>query len=369
MIAIDGRYAKEPISGISRFTSNLLAGLEEVKPSEPIAVLVNSSTLVPAPNTSLFRYIEVSSQPWSPLQQFYLGLRLKKMGISLLYSPDIFSPFIGNFKSVVTVHDLIPLRYRSMLRHSRKAQYHRAWRAWIKLQCSRAEAVTTVSEHSANDLHAILGVPRTKIHVIYNGIAEKPVCPESTRIFLNAERRILYVGRRDPYKNLGLLVEAFARVHNQLPQARLYIVGSPDSRYQEAEHTVDRLGLGHAVVFTGQIADKQLSELYRSACVFAFPSLCEGFGLPPLEAMQHGVPVVSSNRSAMPEVLGDAAVFANPEDPDRFGAAILQVMTDESLADQLRQRGHRLVLRYTHREQATNMLNLWKSVQTQKNID
>jgi len=174
---------------------------------------------------------------------------------------------------------------------------------------------------------------------------------------------VLYVGRMDPYKNVAGLVRAFAVLHEKLQgNIRLIIVGKIDPRFTEPQFEVQRLGLGAAVRFTGHIPDHELQSLYRQAALLAFPSLYEGFGLPPLEAMRHDVPVVASDRSCIPEVLGDAAILIDPTDPKSFADAMHTLIANPPIAADLRKRGRGRVELYSVVEQARQTMEVYQSL-------
>ncbi|MEX0886511.1 MAG: glycosyltransferase family 1 protein [Phycisphaeraceae bacterium] len=374
--AVDARYARVPLSGIGRHTLNLLHGLAALAEAEaePVAMLVNDETLLDdrlrgVPGRLV--PIDVAGAPTSPMGQVRLARMLRRRGVELLHSPDAFGPVVSpGLRHVVTIADVIPLRCRGQLPHSRKARFAWLWRAWLRAQCRGADAVVTVSDYSAGDIVAELGVARGNVHVIYNSIA--PLVCEAGDVAREAGETgvagagdgpmVLYVGRCDPYKNVTGLVRAFARLREALPGVRLVIVGSTDERYPEAGREAERLRLGDAVQFTGFAPDAELERLYASASLFAFPSLYEGFGLPPLEAMRHGVPVVASDRTAIPEVLGDAALYADPTDEQAFAEAMRGVLTNAALAQRLRERGRERLRRYAPTEQARQTLALWRGL-------
>lgn len=356
-----------PFSGIARHTQNLLHGLTADCHDERIAVLVNSETLISEEllDNPVLCPIEVAGSPMSQIGQFRVARELSRRGIRILHSPDAFGPFVApGLRQVVTVADVIPLVCREKLIRSRKSRFAGVWRWWLRGQCRVAEAVVTVSRHSAEDIERELGVNRDKVHVIHNSIMLGTAPPRQADHSDHppSKPRILYVGRRDPYKNVAGLVRAFVHLRKQIPNASLIIVGAADPRYADAEEEVRRLGLDSSVTFTGFTDDGELAWLYATADLFAFPSLYEGFGLPPLEAMLHGVPVVSSNRTCMPEVLGDSAVFADPEDAEAFADAMVEVLTNPELSRQLRERGLTQVRRYQPVEQAKQTRLLWQKL-------
>lgn len=365
-IAVDARYIRPALSGIGRYTLNFLHGLAQIDMPDDLIVLTCPDTPLPEAlaNHPRFRIVQIPYLPWSPASQWHLPWKLRQLHIDLLYSPDSFGPLVGSFKKIITLHDITPLLFRHLLVRSRKAQAGIAWRTWLKRQCARCEAITTVSQHSADDIHRVLNVPRGKIHVVYNGIPKiSPMAATNDEAAKQSdEKRILYVGRRDPCKNIAALIRAFAIVGQTEPLARLFIVGKPDPRYTQAEQLAEQLKLGDRVVFTGQLDDTSLEKLYQSARLLAFPSLYEGFGLPPLEAMQQGIPVVSSHHACMPEVLGDAALLVDPDNAQAFAASMLRVLQEPALADDLRERGLRRVEHFTIQKQAATLIEVWQRV-------
>ena len=264
----------------------------------------------------------------------------------------------GAFRRVITVYDLIPLLCRRHLRRSWKARLAILWKAWLRAQCLRADAVVTVSRSSAEDIREHLGVPAEKLHVIHGSVHVTGDRADGPRVEAADGPYALYVGRCDPYKNLCRLVEAFVRVRRSHPSLRLIVAGPRDPRYPEAEAAARRFGLNGAARFTGEVSDAELCALYRGASLLVMPSLREGFGLPPLEAMSFGVPVVASNAASLPEICGDAALLADPFDPAALAAAMERVLSDAALADTLRRRGLRQAARFTPAAQAAQMLAL-----------
>jgi glycosyltransferase involved in cell wall biosynthesis len=365
-IAIDARAVSGPMCGMARYTLNLLHGLARAPAASPLILLTCDPSALPADvrSSAAFRLLRLAGRP-GPRDQWGLARRLESEGVGLLYSLDAWAPMTGAFRRAITIYDLIPLLCRRHLRRSWKARLAFLWKAWLRAQCRRADAVVTVSRSSAADIRVHLGVPAEKLHVIYGSVrvadertegspakAGKPAGGASDGPYA------LYVGRCDPYKNLRRLVEAFALVRRGHPDLRLIVAGPRDPRYPEAEAAARRLGLNGAARFTGAVSDAELRELYRGASLLAMPSLREGFGLPPLEAMSFGVPVVASNAASLPEVCGNAALRADPFDPAALAAAMERVLSDATLAERLRRRGLRQAARFTPAAQAARTLAL-----------
>lgn len=371
-LAYDARYITSEPTGIGRLCLELLQGFASLSGGPPIKVLISQHAALPH---SLFEvpHLEFCTVPWKPhglRDQILLPGFLRQQGVCLLHGVDAFNPVLmRGVRLVTTIHDVIPLRCAHLLRKSKKARLLPLWKAWLKLQCARAQAVITVSRHAAGDIACLLQVPRHKIHVIYN-----PVRPWSAFAPVEAFRQkfglrgrvVSYVGRHDPYKNVVGLIRAMAIV-KQLYQGtvQLVVAGRLDPRYPEASREVVRLGLADTVVFPGYLNDANLGALYKASDVFVFPSLYEGFGLPPIEAMTCGTPVIASDRTALPEILGDAALLIDPENPQLLAASIVRVLTDPVLAQQLGQAGLRHAARFSVRTATEQHVALYEHILSQ----
>ena len=211
----------------------------------------------------------------------------------------------------------------------------------------RASRVLTVSEASKRDILKYFNVPESKIDVIYNAMDERLGEAPTAEEMQNVRERyqlqdpfVLYAGNIKPHKNLERLIEAFHSLRRGgLEQVKLLIIGDEISKYATLRRAVHRHKLHKHVRFLGFVPDKTLACLYRLAGVFVFPSLYEGFGLPPLEAMASGTPVITSNVSSLPEVVGEAALLIDPYDAAAIAAAMRRVLTEPDLAAGMRERG------------------------------
>lgn len=248
---------------------------------------------------------------------------------------------------IITVLDLIPFVCADLYKAS-ATRYHIA-RKLESRAIKNASHVITISHHSAKDIEDILGIPKEKISVTYLGVDNsffEPIESLSLREKLqisHTQRIVSYVGGIDPRKNIEFLVDAFAEVVRSIQSEPpvLVIAGSieQDREYEKFKKAVARLGIEQHVRETGYLAEDDLRRLYRESAVFFFPSLYEGFGLPPLEALASGCPVVSSNTSSLPEVLGGAAVYVDPKNKTECVQGLLSVLEDTNLRERLNGEG------------------------------
>jgi glycosyltransferase involved in cell wall biosynthesis len=246
--------------------------------------------------------------------------------------------------SVVTIHDCIHLMFPQYLPNRFAYQYARAS---IRLAARRATRIMTVSESSKRDILKFVDTEPDKIDVIYNAYDDRfAIDPREEDVVRVRERYqlesefVLYAGNVKPHKNLERLIEAFYLVRKRgLEYLKLVLIGDEISKYTALRRAVHHHQLHKYVRFLGYLPEETLAVMYRLAGVFVFPSLYEGFGLPPLEAMASGTPVVTSNVSSLPEVAGDAAVLVDPYDPRAIADGIYQVLTDEQLRRDLRRKG------------------------------
>jgi glycosyltransferase involved in cell wall biosynthesis len=251
----------------------------------------------------------------------------------------------GKLPVAVTVHDLFPLRHPELF--PRPTVLH--LRACLP-SLRRARLVLTNSEYTRAEVIELIGVEPDRVHVTLFGIEDSfhPVEPDRDRLrhrFGIDGPFVLAVGTLEPRKNLERALEAFKLASRERPDVKLALVGGEGWGDGPLRRALDEPGL--PVVTTGFVTDEELRALYSAAECLLFPSLWEGFGFPPLEAMACGAPVVTSDRPAIPEVVGDAAITVNPTDPEQIAAGLLRVLNDPALADSLRAKGLERSARFT----------------------
>lgn len=372
MIAYDARYITAAPTGIGHLCLELLRGFAHLPSRPPLQVLITPETPLPLEITAA-PHLQCWTVPWGPYglrNQLLLPRLLRQHGVRLLHSIDAFQPvWSRGICRLVTIHDLIHFTCPQFLRKSRKRQLFLLWKTWLQWQCASAHVVITVSQHSATDLTRLLHVPPHKIRVVHNPVRQwdSHDTPAAFRQRFGLHKAIIaYVGRHDPYKNLINLIRAMALLTPAYKDTlQLVIAGPLDPRYPEAYAEVHRLGLTDTVVFPGYLDEASLGALYTTSAVFVFPSLYEGFGLPPLEAMSCGTPVVAHHGTALPEVLGDAALFVDARDPQALADGIRRVLTDPLLAQQLSRAGAARAALFSAQRAAEQHLALYEQVLTQ----
>ncbi len=341
-IGIDARKLHD--FGIGTYIRNLLKQLARIDQETEYVLLCRPGDVAIVNELGVnFRAVEEPSGNYSIGEQIHVPIVLRRERVDLFHAPHYVLPPLAQCRSIVTIHDVIHLlfpQYFGRLAHA----YARAclWAA-----AKRSDRILTVSETSKNDILRRFKVPAEKIAVIYNAIDERfNVKPSDEQVQKVRERYqldqqfVLYVGNIRPHKNLERLIDAFDRVRRSgFDHLRLLIIGDEISKYPALRRAVHRHKLHKFVRFLGFVPMETLAVLYRLADVFVFPSLYEGFGLPPLEAMASGAPVVTSNVSSLPEVVGDAALLVDPYDPDSIAGGIRQVLTEPDLRASLRARG------------------------------
>jgi glycosyltransferase involved in cell wall biosynthesis len=272
---------------------------------------------------------QVPRRPWHPLDPALLGATLWRKNPELYFSPGYNSPIGWPKPFVFTLHDLNHLCVVDNSNAAKRAYYKYV----IRPACHRAAFVLTVSEYSKREIAAWAKVKEEKIINVGNGVG----LPFTAlgRKYEPGYPYLLYVGSRKPHKNLPRLLEAYSR-SGVRRDARLLLTGNPD---QHIAGEIDRLGLTGDVIFADLQADGDLSEVYRGALALVFPSLYEGFGLPPLEAMACGIPVLTSNLCSLPEVVGDAGVLVDPLNVEAIADGIRRLVRDSDLRADLRTKG------------------------------
>jgi glycosyltransferase involved in cell wall biosynthesis len=260
---------------------------------------------------------------------------------------------------IVTVHDLA----RSCFAFGRETITEKILLTLGMRYIKRSSHIIATSQNTRNDLMKYLNIPSDKMTVIYNGIDHNLFKPYDVKL-LN-KPYIIYAGSERPRKNLGRLFEAFARLKKEFPELKLAKAGAygrSEKYRRDTINKIESLGISQDVVFVDHIPDIDLAHYYSSAALLAFPSLYEGFGLPPLEAMACGCPAVTSNTSSLPEVVGEAGIMVNPYDTDGLAQAMRLVLTDDKLRDDMIRKGLEQSKKFSWEKTAEQTLEVYNKV-------
>ncbi len=347
-IGVDVRLMHHQKAGISKYSWHLLHTFAQLDLDDEFILFQHrkqSEPVVQAPN---FRRATLFAPVHTRLEQYMLPVELARFPLTLLHSTDFIPPIYARVPTVITVHDLAFLHYPHFLTTKSAAYYGQIDRA-VRV----ADAVIVPSESTRKDLVAMLGVSTAKIDVIYEAAAAMftPQPAEDARAAVVREYGLtqpylLFVGTVEPRKNIGGLLEAFQHLRSRygasdarVGDTLLVVAGSMGWLSEELHDTVERLGLQSHVRFLGRVSDALLPKLYGAARAHVHPAHYEGFGLPPLEAMACGTPTIVSNVSSLPEVVSDAALLVNPNNPEEIAVAMHRLLGDDALHAELREKG------------------------------
>lgn len=368
-IAIDVRRVSE--FGIGTYIWNLVRNLSEVDDQNEYLLVGsdrNFHELGPlGPNFSQLPHADGTGS-WR--EHLSLPLALSKRKPDVVHIPHHACPFMMPAKLVVTIHDCVHVKFPPE-NLSRLRRYELYWRT--KRAVDSASQILAVSNSTRDDLVNIFDLDTNRISVIHNALDERFAAADNgsdTKTILERYQLhdpfILYSGRIRPHKNVHRLIEAFAVLKNELKEddryrnLKLIVIGDELSRHQYLRLTVVRSGVQQDVRFFGFVPYSILQGFYRAAVLFAFPSLYEGFGLPPLEAMASRTPVLASNTSSLPEVLGDAALLVNPENVFEIARGMKSILMEESLRARLVERGLKHISRFSWETAAKQVIEAYE---------
>ncbi len=366
-IVIDARKLHD--FGIGTYIRNLVTELGVLDHDSQYVLLTRpedaaSAAAAAGPN---FQAVVETSRPYSLGEQWRVPRAVARAKADLLHEPHYVLPPLTRCRTVVTIHDCIHLRFPEYLPSRAAFAYAHAM---IRLAARKADRVLTVSDASKRDILHYTGVAPEKVVVIYNGLdARFAAVPDAEAIDRVRQRFqldhpfVLYVGNIKPHKNLERLIAAFASMRADGPEGlKLVVIGDETSKHPGLRQAVHRHRLDKHVRFFGFQPVMTLVTFYRLARAFVFPSLYEGFGLPPLEAMANETPVVTSNLSSLPEVAGDAALLVDPYDVASIAEGIRRAVTDEPLRQQLIARGRRRAQEFSWARAAAQTLHVYREV-------
>ena len=316
--------------------------------------------------------IEIVMKVWRLFKVLYkeqmsLAIISRQQKIDLVHSPAYVMPVLSKCLSVITIHDMAYLVYPEKF-----TNWYRAYlKFWVPISARKANLVIADSQNTKNDIIKYLHMPENKIEIIYPGVGDEFKNADDTELLKDVLKKygliggkyVLYVGTMEPRKNVVTLLKAYrCFLDSYQMKCCLVIAGEKGWLYEEIFEILERLTLRPNVIFTGRVLDEELPYLYKGAGLFVYPSLYEGFGLPPLEAMASGTPVVTSNTSSLPEVAGDAALMVSPIDVDGLAGAMFRVLSDENLRKELIEKGLERASKFSWEETAARTVQAYNEV-------
>jgi glycosyltransferase involved in cell wall biosynthesis len=370
-IGIDAHAIGARQGGNETYIANLIKSLAEIDGDNLYTIyLANAGAAAQWRESFTPRYKNFSVRllpPPTPLVRVpvYLTYELFRRPVDVLHVQYTAPPFC-RVPVIVTIHDLAFERMPETF--TRRGSFQ--LKLTVRRTAKKAARVATVSEYSRQDLLDIYKLPPEKVVVTYNGVESsftpRPSVPneaeEVRRRFGVSRDFLLAVGSLQPRKNLVRLIRAYARLRSERENfsPQLVIVGRKLWLASEIFDEVKRQRWADDVILTGYVADEDLPALYRAARAFVYPSLFEGFGLPPLEAMACGTPVVTSDISSLPEIAGDAALLIDPNDEHALANALIEIMNNDRLRAELREKGIAQAKKFTWRDAAEKTLRLYR---------
>lgn len=351
-VAIDAQSTVGQRTGIGHYTERLIAALRITAPDHNFVPLTWGREM----------QMKLHRRLW--WQQVRVPLQSRHEQPDLLHVPGFDAPCWRVAPTVLTCHDLIGRLFPQNL--PPVSRFY--WSRWLPFSLRFADAIIADSIATKRDIVRLTSVPPHRIHVIYLG-ADERFSPQSAQEIIRVRQRyslpekfILYMGTIEPRKGIDTLIEAFMRIGYRIPNVGLVIAGKKGWYWESILSMIEGTGLGSRVHVTGYVDDGDLPALYSAAKVLAFPSRYEGFGLPLLEAMACGTPVVCSNAASLPEICGDAGIQMDPDRPDALAAALSDILDKDALAQSLRARGLNRARLFTWEQTARKTLEVYETL-------
>jgi glycosyltransferase involved in cell wall biosynthesis len=366
-IVIDVRTISDHFPGMGRYTYHLVRALARQIGRDELILLSNPALantrfdIEPIALNPNVRIVTTDTKPLSFNEQWRLPRELRRLMPEVMHFPQPVIPFAAPRPVVINIYDIIPIRLPQYFSPRQRILY----RASLSLALRSAGRIICLSQATLADIQSAFGVDSSRLCAIPAGIDEmfRPATSDEAErvrsVYQLPETYLLYVGSNKPHKNLPALIDAYASLRSA---THLVLAGEEDARYPDARLRVESLGLADRVHVLGAVGEKDLPALYSGALAFIFPSIYEGFGFPPLEAMACGVPVACSDIPCLHETAGDAALQFNPEDASSMAAAMDHIITDSKLRADLRERGFRRAAEYSWDHAARQTLDLYHHI-------
>jgi glycosyltransferase involved in cell wall biosynthesis len=370
-IGIDARFYGSIGKGLGRYTQKLIENLEKTDQKNLYFIFLRQENFEEYhPQNSNFKKVLADFSWYTFSEQFDMPRLLNKYNLDLVHFPHFNVPLFYRKKFIVTIHDLILIHFPTIKGTTLNPFLYKlkfwAYKLVINSAIKRAEKIIAVSEFTKKDILSNYLINSDKINVIYeacddfcNFSSQKK--EEILEKYGIIKPYILYVGNAYPHKNLEELVLAFSQIRKEITNLRLVLVGKEDYFYNRLKKII-QIEKIEKVIFSGFVPDKDLDTVYREAELYVFPSLYEGFGLPPLEAMAKGVPVISSNHPCMKEILCSSAAYFNAKDRNEIAEKIRNLISNTEEKKNLREKGYQQIKKYSWSKMAEETLKTYKEI-------
>jgi glycosyltransferase involved in cell wall biosynthesis len=387
-IGIDARFYGPVGKGLGRYTKEVVDRIIALDHNSEYVIFLGKDNFEEFKTSNLKVKKVLADVRWYTLaEQILMPFYIWREKLDLMHWPHFNVPLLCLTKFIVTIHDLILTRFSTQRATTLSPFFYwlknAAYKIIIRTAIKRAQKIIAVSEFTKNDIVQKFKVNRDKIVVTYEGVFEplpRAGNEDDKKVLFRyniTSPFLLYVGNAYPHKNLEGLIKVFFKIRNRYyvekaantnlnkkkNNLQLVLVGKEDYFYTKViKFSKEFDKRGNKIIFSGFVPDDDLVVFYRKALAYIFPSLYEGFGLPPLEAMAQGCPVVSSNKASMPEVLGEAAFYFNPEDKSEMYNQIIRIINNSSLREELIKKGHEQIKKYSWQECAEQTLAIYNSI-------
>lgn len=371
-LGIDARFYGPVGKGLGRYTQEIVDNIIKLDQANQYVIFLSRENYNSFPGANNRIKKVLADFKWYGLaEQILFPLFIWRQRLNLMHFPNFNVPLFSPVKFVVTIHDLILIKFPTQRATTLAPVIYKIknffYKIVITMAVKRARRVLAVSEYTKQEVTKQFKIKPGKVIVTYEGVADflgreiSQTKPQDILIkYYITKSYLLYVGNAYPHKNLEGLIKVFKEINQENENLKLVLVGKEDYFYRRLKSQSGNSS--EVVIFPGYVPDSDLKVLYSQALAYVCPSFYEGFGLPALEAMAFGLPVISSNKTCLPEILGQAAIYFNPENKREMKEKIELVIKDENLRRQMAARGFEQVKTYSWRDCAEKTLGVYRDV-------
>lgn len=378
-ISLEGQaFSVNKKTGVGWYANNLIENIFKFDTLNEYNIVVFDFLNKSKINTSLEKHFKKNSNvtisictlmPFGVYIRFSKNFAFIPYEILLNTNPDIshffsfFIPYNIKSRTIVTVYDMVYKLYPETMSRTNYSILHKN----LHRSCRDSDAILTISTNSKNEISEYMNVPESKIHIAHPAVNIEIYSPQKDCDNIKGKYKIygeyiLYLGTLEPRKNIPSIIKAFSGISGEYKDLKLVLAGGKGWMYEEIFRLIKDLKLDEKVVFTGYVSEEDKPALYSGAIAFVFPSLYEGFGIPPLEAMACGTPVIVSNTSSLPEVVGDAGILVNPYDVENLAYEMECVLNDTELRKTMSEKGLIQAGKFSWEDSAKKVLDIYKKL-------